>query len=143
MSPKRSALPMPAALQTLSVMQGMLEALRRAVESDERLAGYSHAEKLLLVHLGQPLRMGEVAQALHCLPSNVTALVDQLEDKGLLRREPSPDDRRAKRLVLTDAGQVARKQVIAISAELFAGVTGFNDAEFKEILGMLNRGRDA
>jgi DNA-binding MarR family transcriptional regulator len=34
-------------------------------------------------------------------------LIDRLEAEGLLRREPSPEDRRGAFAVLTDAGQAA------------------------------------
>ncbi|MCH8565631.1 MarR family winged helix-turn-helix transcriptional regulator [Nesterenkonia sp. LB17] len=37
-------------------------------------------------------------------PSQVVALVDILEDRGAIRREPDPRDRRSKILVATEAG---------------------------------------
>jgi DNA-binding MarR family transcriptional regulator len=37
-------------------------------------------------------------------PSQVVALVDMLEDRGVIRREPDPRDRRSKILVATDDG---------------------------------------
>ena len=48
--------------------------------------------------------MGELAETLSCHASNVTGLVDGLESRGLLRRRPSPADRRVKVLVLTPTG---------------------------------------
>lgn len=38
-------------------------------------------------------------------PSQVVALVDVLEGRGVIRREPDPRDRRSKILVATEAGQ--------------------------------------
>ena len=40
--------------------------------------------------------MGRLADTLSCDASNVTGLVDRLESRGLVRRQPSPDDRRVK-----------------------------------------------
>src|SRR5687767_4716177 len=59
---------------------------------------------LHLIEPGQPLPMGRVAETLSCDASNVTGLVDRLESRGLVRRRPSPDDRRVKVLDLTPAG---------------------------------------
>lgn len=55
--------------------------------------------------LRQPLSMGELAERLCCDASNVTGIVDRLEARGLVERQPDPDDRRVKRLVLTEPGR--------------------------------------
>ena len=57
------------------------------------------------VELGRPLSMGELADRLFCDASNVTGIVDRLESRGLVERQADPDDRRVRRLVLTDAGR--------------------------------------
>jgi DNA-binding MarR family transcriptional regulator len=123
----------------LFAIHGIQDALLRAFERDKRMAKYTNSEKLLLFHLGKPLRMGEIAEALHCLPSNVTALVDQLETKGLVQREPRPEDRRARQLVLTKAGVQVRKNLAAATAEIFSEVTGLKDSEIEELLALLTR----
>ncbi|MEA2828573.1 MAG: MarR family transcriptional regulator, organic hydroperoxide resistance regulator [Actinomycetota bacterium] len=55
--------------------------------------------------LGEPRSMGELADRLFCDASNVTGIVDRLEARGLVERQADPDDRRVRRLVLTDAGR--------------------------------------
>jgi DNA-binding MarR family transcriptional regulator len=68
-----------------------------------------------LLHVLEPERpvpMGKLAQSLACDASNVTGLVDRLESRGLLRRAPSPDDRRVKVLELTSAGVKLRAQLM-------------------------------
>ena len=59
---------------------------------------------LHLIEPERPIPMGELAETLSCHASNVTGLVDGLESRGLLRRRPSPADRRVKVLVLTPTG---------------------------------------
>ena len=54
--------------------------------------------------LRRPLSMGELADRLFCDASNVTGIVDRLEARGLVERQPDPDDRRVRRLVLTAEG---------------------------------------
>lgn len=131
---------LPSAVAALFAITEMQGRLRLALDTDERLAAFANSEKLLLVHLDEPKRMGEIAQSLHCMPSNVTALVDQLEARGLLQRETCPDDRRAKRLVLTPRGKVARKTVIDAMAEVFSKHTGFRDRECEALLSLFAGG---
>jgi DNA-binding MarR family transcriptional regulator len=56
--------------------------------------------------------MGRIAEGLACDASNVTGLVDRLESRGLIRRQPSADDRRVKVLELTEEGARLRSTVI-------------------------------
>ena len=49
--------------------------------------------------------MGEMAEILHCDPSNVTGIVDALEERGLAIRTPSEQDRRVKLIALTAEGR--------------------------------------
>jgi DNA-binding MarR family transcriptional regulator len=53
---------------------------------------------------GRPVPMSELAEALHCDNSNVTGIVDRLEDRGLVERRSAPHDRRVKMLVVTERG---------------------------------------
>ena len=62
--------------------------------------------------LDEPRTMGEIAAFLHCDPSNVTGIVDNLEEKGLAERSPSPEDRRVKLIELTAAGRRTRTRLI-------------------------------
>jgi DNA-binding MarR family transcriptional regulator len=64
-----------------------------------------------------PRKMSELAQALFCDNSNVTGIVDRLEERGLVRREPAEGDRRVKLLVLTEDGEAMRKEITKRMAE--------------------------
>ncbi len=65
-----------------------------------------------LHHLAEPCPMGEVASRLHCDPSNVTGVVDRLEERGLVERRPDPADRRRRLLVPTAAGAEVRAEMV-------------------------------
>src|SRR3954469_21609928 len=67
---------------------------------------------LHLIEPGRPIPMGQLAEALACDASNVTGLVDRLESRGLVRRQPSDEDRRIKVLQLTAAGIRLRSVVL-------------------------------
>src|SRR6185369_2103009 len=59
---------------------------------------------LHLIEPGKPIPMGRLAETLACDASNVTGLVDRLESRGFVKRQPSTCDRRQKVLELTAAG---------------------------------------
>ena len=67
---------------------------------------------LHLIEPGRPLPMSRLADTLSCDASNVTGLVDRLESRGLVRRQPSPQDRRVKVLHLTPTGARLRTQLL-------------------------------
>ncbi len=52
----------------------------------------------------RPMTMSELAGSLGCDASNVTAIVDRLESRGLVERRSAGHDRRVKALVMTAAG---------------------------------------
>ena len=55
----------------------------------------------------------QVATRLQCDPSNVTLLSARLEEQGLARRAPHPQDGRVRTLVLTAAGRKVRARLLA------------------------------
>jgi DNA-binding MarR family transcriptional regulator len=57
----------------------------------------------MLVFTG-PQRVGQLARAEQVEPPTMTRLVDGLERDGYVAREPDPDDARAVRVRVTDAG---------------------------------------
>jgi DNA-binding MarR family transcriptional regulator len=60
-----------------------------------------------LSEAGESLPLGQLAERLSCVKSNITQLVDRLESDGLVARKLDPNDRRAKLAVLTAAGRKA------------------------------------
>jgi DNA-binding MarR family transcriptional regulator len=59
----------------------------------------------------QPVPMSELAEALHCDNSNVTGIVDRLEDRGLVERRSASHDRRVKMLAVTPRGAEIRERL--------------------------------
>jgi len=55
--------------------------------------------------LSGPKPMRFLAEHLKCEPSNITGLVDRMEARGLVTREPDPEDRRVKRITATELGR--------------------------------------
>ena len=59
----------------------------------------------------RPVPMSELACALHCDNSNVTGIVDRLEDRGLVERRSATHDRRVKMLAVTERGADVRERL--------------------------------
>jgi len=66
-----------------------------------------------------PVRQRDLVALLELDPSQIVALIDELETAGLVRREPDPDDRRSKVVEATERGRklFARARVVTASAE--------------------------
>src|SRR5687767_16024162 len=71
-------------------------------------AHLSHSQARLLLELDQPLAQRQLARRLQYDPSNITALADALETRGLIERRPDPADRRFRVVALTPAGESLR-----------------------------------
>ena len=74
-----------------------------------------------------------IAQRLGISRAVVTGLLDRLEERGLIRREPDPGDRRRLRIVMTASGLAAsarlgRAVVDDLAAELGVSAPGERDA---------------
>lgn len=85
-----------------------------------------------------PTPMGELAEKLHCDASNVTGIVDRLEDQGLMERVVDPDDRRRRNLVVTEEG---RERSVALRDRLHEEnpVLALSDDEVEIMLKLLGR----
>ena len=82
----------------------------------------------------------ELARAIGIEGPTLTHHLDALEEAGLVVRTRDPDDRRAVRLELTDAGRATHAElmqaVIAFNQQLRAG---FDEAELQELRGLLGK----
>jgi len=75
--------------------------------------GITASQVVALRELSEPITARELAVRMSCEPSNATFVLDRLEQQGLVERRPHPSDRRAKMIVLTDAGEEFRATVVA------------------------------
>lgn len=67
---------------------------------------------LSLVVENPGLRPSQLAQALSIERANLVVIVDELEQRGLLTRAPSPTDRRAHQLNVTEQGEALYAQAM-------------------------------
>jgi MarR family transcriptional regulator, organic hydroperoxide resistance regulator len=117
------------------VMQRMKQQSQRAAAEFEM----SVAQVRALYELREPLSMRELAERLYLDPSNLTALVDRLEELGLVERTADAGDRRVKRLVITTRGSELSQEIVdSVFAE--SPVFGvLDDREQRDLLDLLTR----
>src|SRR3977135_358009 len=98
---------------------GVLEARMESRLADVGLSIAKLAALRQLTLAGDSLALGQLADRLACVKSNVTQLVDRLEREGLVTPAGAPPDRRSRLAVLTDEGRsaFARGSAIQQAAE--------------------------
>lgn len=101
--------------------------------------GLSHSQALALQRLDEPLSMRALASCLGCDASNVTGLADRLEERGLVRRESDPRDRRVKTLVVTRRGNTVRMRLRSSLAGQPGLLGKLSAAERRQLAGLLRR----
>lgn len=90
--------------------------MRRDLEG----AGISRREYAVLDRLAAsgPVPQQRLGQDLHIHSSNLVAVLDDLEGRGLIRRPRDPDDRRRYRLELSAEGEVALRSARSAAADI-------------------------
>jgi DNA-binding MarR family transcriptional regulator len=77
---------------------------------------------------------GELARLWQVTPAVITGIIDRLERRDLVRREPDPDDRRRLRLALTETGLAASMVVErALTEDLAAQLSQATPQELDEL----------
>ena len=101
---------------------GITPQLSRALAMIERLSGDGE------------VRPSSIAARLDISARSATEVVDALEERGLVERHPSPSDRRATALTLTDAGRALRREIGAVRAEQTHELTRHLTGDEQELL---------
>ncbi len=76
-----------------------------------RLEGLQRQQFWVLGALSHgPRRMGDLAECANTTQPSITGIVDRLEERGLVERRRSPEDRRVVEVVLTPEGSVEMRR---------------------------------
>jgi DNA-binding MarR family transcriptional regulator len=73
-----------------------------------------HVKTLYELDADGSVSMGALASVLGCDASSATWLVDRLEERGLVERQPHPHDRRVKTVVLTPDGAKTKARLVEL-----------------------------
>jgi DNA-binding MarR family transcriptional regulator len=86
-----------------------------------------------------PMPMSDLAAELHCDNSNITGIIDRLEDRDLVQRRPAAHDRRVKHLVLTARGAELRERLGLAMAQPPAQLEKLSVAEQRQLRELLRK----
>lgn len=95
---------------------------------------------LNLVDAAEGQSQQAIGAAIEVPPSRMVALVDELEQRGLVERRPHPSDRRVRALYLTQKGRRALSRGREIAKEHEEALThGLSTADRKRLLDLLQK----
>lgn len=97
-------------------------------------------EVLGVVKHNPGINQQQIAQSVCKNKASLTSLIDNLATRGLVRREPDPQDRRNNIIVLTKEGAIYTKRLLPMVADLYAHFqTGLAGIDIKKITKTLCR----
>ena len=120
----------------------VMAALGRRLESERGVSVLEHGSLFELNSAPRRrLRMAQLAERLGLTPSATTRLVDRLEERGWVRRESPPENRRTIDVLITTEGRRAyvcnnRPFTAAVDAAMTARMSG---EEMTLLIGLLGR----
>jgi len=121
---------------------GVLESRVEARLSEVGLSLAKLAALHQLSRAGESLPLGQLAERLSCVKSNVTQLVDRLEADGFVSRAADPNDRRSRLAVLTASGRKAYAKgseiQVQVEKELFSVLSTEESKKLHELLAKLH-----
>lgn len=136
-APTPAASDQPLMFRLMEAAGGLHHRLERAFEE----VGLSSAKYGVLAELaraGEPLPLSDLAARNQCVRSNMTQLVDRLEQDGLVRREDDPADRRVVRAALTSLGQERQRagaeRVSRVQADFMAALPEGDREAFERVV---------
>lgn len=94
----------------------------------------------LLIILGEPMPMKELAHLMAMKPSNLTPLVAACAEKGWVVRQQSKSDKRSISAALTESGQAERMRLMKLISDVVQYVTGITEARAEQILKIVQDG---
>ncbi|MFB6833262.1 MarR family winged helix-turn-helix transcriptional regulator [Streptomyces hydrogenans] len=95
--------------------------------------------KALTVLRRGPVAMRSLAETMACDASNVTGIIDRLEQRGLVRREPDAFDRRVKNVILTAEGEHLTDAIRAKMRTTKEGIERLDEQERNSLYTLLEQ----
>ncbi|MFD8144416.1 MarR family winged helix-turn-helix transcriptional regulator [Streptomyces sp. NPDC059708] len=138
-----TAIHRPAKLELLELLAAIGTAQWRDFAAAAARYGLTSTQAKVLAQLQGPVPMRGLASLLACDASNVTGIVDRLEARGLVRREPEPRDRRVKNVVATEEGRETMRRVREEMQATHGALDALDEAESATLYALLERLRPA
>ncbi|WP_332632775.1 MarR family winged helix-turn-helix transcriptional regulator [Halalkalibacter flavus] len=123
-------------LKLFVVMTRAIQAITKRVEEDIKGYGLNPTEfgvlELLYNKGDQPIQ--KIGQKVLLASSSITYVVDKLEKKKYIKRQPCPKDRRVTYATITEEGSQLMKEIFPKHKEAIEEIFGGLKAEEKELM---------
>jgi DNA-binding MarR family transcriptional regulator len=131
MSHRQASSRTPSARNTTAMLGLAYMSLGHRIVDGVIAAGFpqrpAHSAVMAHIDIEGGTRLTTIAARANITPQAAGELVDDLERLGYVVRQPDPDDRRAKRIVLTERGQACVAAALSTIASM--------EAELEDLLG--------
>nr|WP_128643975.1 MarR family transcriptional regulator [Streptomyces sp. SS] len=124
-------------MELLSVSLGAYYGDFTVAAASENLTA-SQGKALTVLRRG-PAAMRALAETMTCDASNMTGIIDRLEKRALVRREPDASDRRVKNVILTAEGERVTDAIRAKMRTTQAGLDSLDDEDRASLYTLLER----
>ena len=117
--------------------------LKKEFEKELRSYTISYAHRVILIRLSEKdgLTQKELAQDTYFEQSNLTLMLDKLEQKGLVIRSPKENDRRAYLIKITPEGEALIPALVNMGEQImekaFQGIPPEKKTEFSRFLELI------
>ncbi|MFI5956241.1 MarR family winged helix-turn-helix transcriptional regulator [Cryptosporangium sp. NPDC051539] len=124
-----------------SVARQLRHTTKEALEPWDITPGQFRALGVLMRH--DAIRLSGLSEHLRIAPRSTTEVVDGLEERGLVERQPDPSDRRATLVAVTERGREVGAAIMqarrAEGDRMFDALSADDQTELARILGLLRR----
>src|SRR6201996_7156833 len=134
---------MAAVTSVMRVQQLLLSRIEETLKPYGLTFAAYEALRLLAFSRRGSLPMGKMGERLMVHPASVTNAITRLEQRGLVERRLSPDDRRVVLATITEAGQSLVREATAALSEASFGLPGLSPEQAAAVTGLLRDMRAA
>jgi DNA-binding MarR family transcriptional regulator len=133
---------MPEVFQLIELADKRLKRIQRETIREADLTPPQYFILTLLWEKdGRPFK--EMAAAAHSSRASMTGIVDTLERKGLVTREPNPDDRRSLLVKLTEKGWSLQDSTPTLEGIFGSCCAGLEPVEIQQLSRLLRKLNDS
>ncbi|SDP11738.1 DNA-binding transcriptional regulator, MarR family [Nakamurella panacisegetis] len=131
-----TGVPPEISMDAISALRGAILILSRRLRHQQAGDELSPSESAVLARIGRsgPMTPGQLARCEHVQPPSMTRIIERLETRGYLRREPDPADRRQILVSRTPAGDEFAAQSRAVRTAWLSRQVGKLDLDQQRAL---------
>lgn len=124
----------------LSLSEFLLHAKQQIVSISAEYGLTSMQALTLLISGETPRPMNSFCKMYDCDASNITGIIDGLEEKKLVSRRPDPRDRRVKVIQIEKPGERLRAKIAAqLAAQSHSLFNGLSDSEIEQLARLISK----